>query len=84
MMVCYTNQQEIPILPQAPAETENTRRASVSKKDGTRRGGTAGRKPKGTNGAVKSDGIVFLNLFATFDSVEGFKFSSLLIVPVNH
>lgn len=59
MMVCYTNQQEIPILPQAPAETENTRRASVSKKDGSRKGGAAGsRKLKGANGAVKTEGAV--------------------------
>lgn len=59
MMVCYTNQQEIPILPQAPAETENTRRGSVSKKDGSRKGGAAGsRKSKGTNGVVKVEGIV--------------------------
>ncbi|XP_024367770.1 uncharacterized protein [Physcomitrium patens] len=31
-------EQEIPILPQAPAETENTRRASGYKKNGSRRG----------------------------------------------
>lgn len=71
MMVCYTNQQEIPILPQAPAETENTRRASVSKKDGSRKGGAGGsRKSKGTNGAVKSEGIV-TSTFVTFDNLEG-------------
>uniref|UniRef100_A0A7I4B419 ATP-dependent helicase CHD1-2/hrp3 HTH domain-containing protein n=1 Tax=Physcomitrium patens TaxID=3218 RepID=A0A7I4B419_PHYPA len=46
MMACYTNQQEIPILPQAPAETENTRRGSASKKDGRRGGAARSRRSK--------------------------------------
>lgn len=70
MMVCYTNQQEIPILPQAPAETENTRRGTLSKKDGTRKG-APGRKPKSTNGAVKSEGIIFFKCCYKFDCAEG-------------
>ena len=55
MMVCYTNQQDIPILPQAPAENENTRRASGSKKG--KGGAASSRKLKGANGAVKAEGI---------------------------
>lgn len=75
-MICHTNQQEIPILPQAPAETENTRRASGYKKNGSRRGR---RSYKNNNGTVNS-GVVSSFFLSSISSSPSFSRSTCELI----